>query len=52
MNEGCPVVYKILPAAVWTEGQEFTGYGIDLNDGFIHLSSPTQVAGWYCKLMM
>ncbi|MEO1615243.1 MAG: DUF952 domain-containing protein [Planctomycetota bacterium] len=40
------VVYKILPRTVWTnaiEQGEFAGHGIDLEDGFIHLSSAQQV---------
>ena len=40
------LVYKILPAATWYSAEsagEFAGAGIDLEDGFIHLSAATQV---------
>ncbi|KWV41874.1 hypothetical protein AS026_22115 [Rhizobium altiplani] len=40
------LVYKIVPELAWkeTEGQsEFKGFGIDLNDPFIHLSDSDQV---------
>ncbi len=40
------LVYKILPAATWHAAEshgEFSGAGIDLKDGFIHLSSAAQV---------
>lgn len=39
------LVYKILPRGEWKEALErgqFEGSGIDLNDGFIHLSSASQ----------
>ena len=41
------LIYKILPLAEWTrakEDQVFRGCGIDIDDGFIHLSSADQVA--------
>ncbi|MGG6896737.1 DUF952 domain-containing protein [Rhizobium sp. BR 315] len=40
-------VYKIIPKSAWKEAEaqkEFKGFGIDLNDPFIHLSDGTQVA--------
>ena len=39
-------LYKVLPAAVWRAAETvgcFRGTGIDLQDGFIHLSSADQV---------
>ncbi|MEM6471820.1 MAG: DUF952 domain-containing protein [Planctomycetota bacterium] len=39
-------VYKIVPSDVWDQAVasgEFRGSGIDLDDGFIHLSSAEQV---------
>ena len=38
-------VYKIVAADLWQAAEEtgvFTGAGIDLNDGFIHLSTAAQ----------
>ena len=40
------IFYKILPRDVWDSACEqgrFTGAGIDLADGYIHLSTATQV---------
>jgi uncharacterized protein (DUF952 family) len=40
-------VYKILPRAEWIEAQDagrFEGSGIDLVDGYIHLSTAAQAA--------
>jgi len=40
-------VYKILPATEWSAAGaqgSFTGSAIDLEDGYIHLSSATQAA--------
>lgn len=40
-------VYKICPAALWREAERtgrFVGAGVDLTDGFIHLSAADQVA--------
>ncbi len=45
-NKMSLLVYKILPAATWYSAEsvgEFAGAGIDLEDGFIHLSNATQV---------
>lgn len=39
-------LYKVLPSAAWDDACAagvFSGCGIDLNDGFIHLSSQDQV---------
>lgn len=39
-------VYKIVPAALWRESEatgRFAGSALDLRDGFIHLSTATQV---------
>jgi len=41
-----PHIYKILPKALWNEALEkgqLTGAPIDLQDGYIHLSSANQV---------
>ncbi|TCU17957.1 DUF952 domain-containing protein [Rhizobium sullae] len=41
-----PVVYKIVTEALWQEARQsgvFRGAGIDLQDGFIHLSTEKQV---------
>lgn len=41
-----PTLYKILPADIWDAAEEagvFKGAGIDLADGFIHLSTGVQV---------
>ena len=40
-------VFKICDAALWREAERlgaFTGAGIDIQDGYIHLSGPDQVA--------
>lgn len=40
------IFYKILPRAVWDEARakgSFGGAGIDVADGYIHLSTATQV---------
>ncbi|KAA0699422.1 DUF952 domain-containing protein [Neorhizobium sp. P12A] len=40
-----PVVYKIVPDALWQEARQsgvFKGASIDLTDGFIHLSTAVQ----------
>lgn len=42
------VIYKILPRSVWELAKQdgvFSGHGIDLDDGFIHLSDVSQVGG-------
>jgi uncharacterized protein (DUF952 family) len=42
-----PVIYKICPTALWLEATRagvFRGSAIDLSDGFIHFSTPEQVA--------
>jgi len=44
MNE---TIYKICPAALWAEAERagsFKGAGIDLKDGYIHLSTAEQAA--------
>ncbi|TWU47119.1 DUF952 domain-containing protein [Rubripirellula reticaptiva] len=41
------ILFKVVPKPVWesaTEAGFFAGHGIDLVDGFIHLSLPEQVA--------
>lgn len=41
-------VYKIVKSSEWEDAQTagvFSGVGIDLTDGFIHLSGPAQVVG-------
>lgn len=40
-----PVVYKIVPDALWQQARQtgvFNGAAIDLTDGFIHLSTARQ----------
>lgn len=42
-----PTIYKICSTAAWREAETlgvFRGYGIDLDDGYIHFSTETQVA--------
>ncbi|OYP37983.1 DUF952 domain-containing protein [Rhodopirellula sp. MGV] len=42
------VIYKIVPTSEWEtaeQGGAFSGCGIDIDDGFIHLSAAPQVAG-------
>jgi uncharacterized protein (DUF952 family) len=42
-----PIVYKILPAALWREAQAqgvFRGSALDERDGFIHFSTAEQAA--------
>jgi uncharacterized protein (DUF952 family) len=39
------LIYKIVPAEIWRQAENagvFTGAGIDLADGFIHLSTAQQ----------
>ena len=39
-------IYKIVPEALWAEAQEsglFQGAGIDLQDGYIHFSTDSQM---------
>lgn len=49
------IIYKIVPAELWRDAEKagvFHGAGIDLADGFIHLSSASQVrttAGLYFR---
>ncbi|MBB3944732.1 uncharacterized protein (DUF952 family) [Rhizobium skierniewicense] len=46
MSETPPVLYKIVPSALWREAQEkgvFEGAEIDLQDGYIHFSTAAQV---------
>jgi uncharacterized protein (DUF952 family) len=46
MTRSADTIYKILPAAMWTEAVArgmFTGSPIDLADGFIHFSTAAQV---------
>lgn len=41
-----PVIYKIVPSALWREAKEagvFKGAAIDLRDGYIHFSTAAQV---------
>lgn len=41
-----PVIYKIVPTALWRDAKEagvFKGAAIDLTDGFIHFSTAAQV---------
>lgn len=43
-----PLVYKICPETLWREAErdgEFRGAAIDVQDGFIHLSTAEQLAG-------
>ncbi|KAF4548725.1 Hypothetical protein D9617_25g060530 [Elsinoe fawcettii] len=45
-------VFKILPTdafAAWKSSGTFTGSGIDLNDGYIHLSTASQSKETYNK---
>jgi uncharacterized protein (DUF952 family) len=42
-----PLIYKILPAALWEKAQRegiFRGAPVDLADGYIHFSTAGQVA--------
>ena len=42
-----PLIYKICPAALWSEAEakgRFDGAPIDLADGYIHFSTAAQVA--------
>jgi uncharacterized protein (DUF952 family) len=42
-----PTLYKIVPAALWREAERtgsFRGSPVDVQDGFIHFSTTTQVA--------
>jgi uncharacterized protein (DUF952 family) len=41
-----PILYKIVPAALWREAERagrFDGSPVDLEDGFIHFSTAAQV---------
>ncbi|MDR3374850.1 MAG: DUF952 domain-containing protein [Ancalomicrobiaceae bacterium] len=41
------VIYKIVPAGLWRQAEtagRFTGAPIDVADGYIHFSSPSQVS--------
>jgi uncharacterized protein (DUF952 family) len=41
-----PLIYKICPKHLWLEGERaglFAGAPVDLDDGFIHLSTAAQV---------
>ena len=43
---GAQIIYKICPAEAWKEAQaagRFDGFGDDLADGFVHLSTACQV---------
>ncbi len=45
-------IYKICPASVWREAERqgrYCGSADDVRDGFIHCSSPSQVAGTLAK---
>ncbi|NTJ05910.1 DUF952 domain-containing protein [Rhizobium lusitanum] len=45
MMTAMPVVYKIVPDALWQQARQtgvFNGAAIDLTDGFIHLSTARQ----------
>jgi len=40
-------IYKLCPAKIWQTSEKirfFSGYGIDLADGYIHFSTAAQVA--------
>lgn len=42
-----PIIYKICPASAWREAERlgvYRGSADDLRDGFIHFSTPSQVA--------
>jgi uncharacterized protein (DUF952 family) len=42
-----PLIYKIMPAAMWRDAQlsgVFRGAPVDLQDGYIHFSTAAQVA--------
>jgi uncharacterized protein (DUF952 family) len=42
-----PLIYKICPAALWSEAEakgRFDGAPVDLADGYIHFSTDAQVA--------
>lgn len=41
-----PVIYKIVPSALWRDAREagvFEGAAIDITDGYIHFSTAAQV---------
>lgn len=47
MTTSAATIYRILPAAAWTEAQAagaFAGSAHDLRDGFIHFSTAAQAA--------
>lgn len=42
-----PIIYKICPHELWQQAEalgRFTGAPVDLADGYIHFSTPAQVA--------
>jgi uncharacterized protein (DUF952 family) len=46
MEQATDVIFKILPAAMWSRAVEagaFMGSPVDVADGFIHFSTATQV---------
>lgn len=46
MGAGDALVYKLVPRAAWQEAERFgryTGSPVDVADGFIHLSTASQV---------
>jgi uncharacterized protein (DUF952 family) len=46
MSRTADTIYKILPAAMWSQAVEagvFTGSPVDTADGFIHFSTASQV---------
>ncbi|MEJ8310255.1 DUF952 domain-containing protein [Agrobacterium larrymoorei] len=46
MSQTPPVIYKIVPDALWQKAKEegvFKGAAIDLTDGYIHFSTADQV---------
>lgn len=46
------LIYKICDSATWREAERtgaFSGSGIDLNDGYIHMSNAAQVPGTLAK---
>lgn len=45
-------IYKIVPAALWREAEAagvFAGSPVDVQDGFIHFSTETQLPGTAAK---
>lgn len=52
MRQDAPIIFKVAPRAAWEQACRagaFAGSEADRNDGFIHLSTPQQLAGTLAK---